>query len=251
MADQLIELADGIWSIRGTFRTALVLDIGTQSTLIRRPSGRFLLLDAYTLSGAVREQVWALTDGGRAIDAIVNLHPFHTIHVAAVAAALPHAALYGTRRHHQRAPDLRWAPEFTEDEGIRALFADVLSFTVPRGVDFVSANEKLHFASVLAIHAASGTLIVDDTLMWSRWPVLHGLTFHPTLKQVLQPRAGAAAEFRAWVDELIVACADIRQIAVAHIHLPPREPAGVWPERIRAAMAAVQPIVDAHERRHG
>ena len=83
MADELIQIADGFWNIRGSFKIAGLIDVGTQMSLVQLRSGDFVLLDSYALSGEVERQVRALTDGGRAVRAILNLHPFHTVHVPA------------------------------------------------------------------------------------------------------------------------------------------------------------------------
>lgn len=252
MPDHVVPVADGFWNIRGSFKTFRgLLDIGTQASLVRRPSGRFVLLDSYTLAGAVLDEVNALTDGGRAVEAVLNLHPFHTIHVKATAARFPHATLHGTGRHHTRYPQLPWHPVKTEDPELAGLFED-FTFSVPAGVDFVPADEKLHFASVLAFHTASRTLHVDDTLMHSRIPFMSGVAFHPTLKSVLQARPGAVAEFRAWADDLIRRCADVDHLCAAHTR-PLLASDGGPPiaERVRGALAKVERVLAAHQAKHG
>lgn len=251
MADRIVQLASDVWNVRGSFKVAGFVDIGTQCSLVRRASGSYLLLDAYTLQGEVLDEVMGLTEDGKLLEAVLHLHPFHTIHVKRVAERFPEARQYGTRRHVQKAPQLTWEAEHTEEEAIRALFADDLAFTVPRGVDFVPADEKLHFASVLAKHPASGVLHVDDTLMFNKLPLVGGMSFHPTLKKVLRPRAGAAAEFRAWCEELVDFCADVTQVCPAHIHLPPRAEPGQVAAQVRKLAAKAESLLAAHEKRHG
>lgn len=251
MSDRIVSVGEGVWNVRGSFRIAKVLDIGTQCTLIRRPSGGFLMLDAYTLTGEVLDQVVALTEDGKLLEAVLHTHPFHTIHVKRFAERFPQAKQYGTRRHVAKAPEVRWEAEHTEDEALHALFADELRFSVPRGVDFVPENEKLHFASVLVKHPASGVLHVDDTIMYNQLPVVGGYSFHPTLKQVLQPRAGAAAEFRAWCEELVAFCADVTQVCPAHIHLPSKAEPGAVADEIRKVVAKAESLIAAHEKRFG
>lgn len=252
MADRLVEIGDGFWNLRGSFRVAKVVDIGNQSSLVRLGSGRFVLLDAYTLTGEVERQVRERTDGGRAIEAILLVHPFHGVHVRAVHAQLPHAKLFGTSRHVRRAPDLPWQPLRTEDPALHAAFAADLDFTVPRGVDFVPANENLHFSSVLVRHRASRTLHVDDTLSYWNLPLFGGLSFHPTLARVLQPRPGAAAEFRAWCAELVALCEGVDHLCTAHgrsLYVPP--PGTTVADQVRAAVGRVEKTVAAHEARWG
>src|SRR5689334_12859818 len=104
MADQLIHIADGFWNLRGSFKVAGLLDVGTQASLVRLGGGDFVLLDSYKLTGKVAQEIFALTEGGRLVRAILNLHPFHTTHCAAMAQQFPGALLYGTRRHKAQAP---------------------------------------------------------------------------------------------------------------------------------------------------
>lgn len=251
MADAILPIADGFWNIRGSFRIAGLIDIGTQSSLVRRPSGRFLLLDSYTLGGEALEELLALTDGGAAVEAVLNLHPFHTIHCEAVHAQFPDAKLYGTVRHVAKFPDLPWESVHTEDPELGALFPE-LTFSVPRGVHFVPTDENLHFASVLAFHPSTRVLHVDDTLMYTKLPFVGGLGFHPTLAKVLEQRPGAAAEFRAWVEELVSLCEGVDTVCAAHtrpLKVEPGQPTVV--ERVRKAWAGVESKLAAHEKRHG
>lgn len=250
MSDRIVPVADGFWNLRGTHRVAGVFDVGTQASLVRRTNGRFVLLDAYTLSGPLRDAIYALTDGGAAVDAILNVHPFHTLHVRAMYADFPKARLYGTARHPSQAPELPWEPLRTEDPALHSLFADDFTFTVPRGVDFVPADPALHFASVLVLHRASATLHVDDTLMYSRFPLVGGVTLHPSLPNVLQKRPGAVAEFRAWGADLVDLCRDVRHLCTAHIG--PMLPAGeAVAEHVEKAFARVEGTLRAHEDRYG
>jgi hypothetical protein len=250
MADELIQIADQFWNIRGSFKLAGLIDVGTQSSLVQLQRGDFVLLDSYALTGDVERQVRALTDQGRAIRAVLNLHPFHTVHVPRVAEQFPNAELYGTSRHKRLAPSLRWQSPTTDDPRLHELFADDFSFTVPRGVDLVPSSSRLHFASVLAQHLPSSTLHVDDTLSWSSLPLMRGLSFHPTLRFALHKRAGAAAEFRAWAEQLITMSGSVRHLCTAHSRKLPDAEQSVS-ERVRGALRSVSGMLDAHARRYG
>ena len=253
MADRLLKIAEGFWNIRGSFKIGGVIDIGTQASLAKLASGGFALLDAYTLTGSVKEEILALTDGGKAIEAILNLHPFHTIHVRAIADMFPEAKLYGTKRHIEKAEDLPWQELRMEDPELHVQFAEDFIFSIPRGVDFISPNEKLHFSSVLAFHKASKVLHVDDTLTWLKFPFVGGLSFHLTLKDVLERRPGAVADFRAWAQELIELCEGTSYLCTAHTRpLPPASGEGFdLAEEVRGALKKVEKILVAHERKHG
>ncbi len=253
MADDIIiKLSDDFWNVRGKHAVLGVLDIGTQMSLVRRSTGEFILLDCYRLRGSVREEILSRTEGGKRVTAIVNLHPFHTLHVRSVAQMFPQARLFGTRRHAQLMPELKWQPVRSEDPRLNELFAPDLSFSVPPGVELIPANENLHFASVLAFHQASSTLHVDDTLVWSSLPLLKGLRFHPTLGRVLERRAGAAAEFRRWAEELVERCHSVRHLCTAHMkQLPPQAFEGESVSALVAgAVARAESVLEKHEARY-
>lgn len=223
MTHDIIRVSDSFWNLRGSFKIGGILDVGTQTSLVRRANGKYLFLDAYTLSDAVRREVNARTRDGQDVEAIINLHPFHTIHVRAMHRAFPSARLYGTTRHRTQLPDLPWEPSLSEDPATHAQFAEDLEFFVPRGVDFVSPNDRVHLSSVLVLHRASRTLHVDDTFTYMRmpWPLrllapTGRVSIHPTLPKALERRAGAARDFRRWVEELAQRCRDAEHLCAAH-----------------------------------
>ena len=257
MADALLDLGYGFWSIRGRFRLRGLLDIGTQAGLVALPSGRFVLLDSYTLPPDVLKPVMALTDQGRAIEAILNLHPFHTVHCEAAHRQFPQARLHGTTRHQAKWPGLPWDAVTVDSQALADRYADVLDFSVPRGVDFISSNENVHFSSVLAHHRPSRTLYVDDTLTCfqlpfplSLVPANGRLDFHPTLGSALKREPGAAQAFRDWATELGSRWTDTARVCAAHsrnLDLPP----GRFPVALREALGRVEGTLQRHEQRAG
>lgn len=259
MADKLIPIADNFWNIRGSFKIGGVVDIGTQASLVRLAGGGFVFLDAYAFSDRVGEEIEAIIGDGQ-VDAILNLHPFHTVHVAAMAERYPEAQLYGTERHLRRFPDLDWQALRCEDPELHEQFADDFAFTIPDGVDFISDDEKVHFSSVMALHRESGTIHVDDTLMFLRLPRLLGLvgfgdvlSFHPTLSMALEKREGAATDFRAWAEWLIEEWGDAEHVCAAHSALfsAGRNRGAALDERLRGALKRCESRLCAHEKRFG
>jgi hypothetical protein len=219
----MLRITDDFLNIRGSFRVGGVIDIGTQCSLVRRANGKFVFLDSCKLSGAVQRDIDALTDGGKHVEAILNLHPFHTVHVRAMHQRYPRAKLYGTARHLSRLPDLPWEKTRTEQTRLHKMFEEDFEFSVPRGVDFISANENVHFSSVLVLHRESRTIHVDDTLMYVRLPLpmrvlgfRDMLLFHPTLRQALEKRKGAGRDFRDWAEELAEGWRDAENLCAAH-----------------------------------
>jgi hypothetical protein len=259
MTGQILQITDDFWNIRGSYRIAGVIDVGTQASLVRRANGRFVLLDSYTLSGSVKRQIDELTHGGEQIEAILNVHPFHTVHVQRTHKMFPQARLYGTARHLSRFPELPWADVCTEDPSLHQQFEDDFDFSVPRGVDFISDDENVHFSSVLVWHRASKTIHSDDTLMFLRLPALmrwfglgDSVGFHPTLARALEKRAGAAQDFREWANELIERWADAENLCAAHTAalLAEENHGESIHDRLLKALDKVSSTLKSHERKY-
>lgn len=255
----VIVVEEGFWNLRGSFKIGGLLDIGTQMSLVRRANGRYILLDACALGPESAALINDKTRGGADLEAVLHLHPFHTIHVQALHERYPKAKLYGTARHRELSPSLPWEALRVEDPALHAQLAEDLEFTVPRGVDFISANPKIHFSSVLAIHRATQTLHVDDTIMYLRLPLLlrflgqDATRLHITLAQALRPEAGAAAEFRRWARELIERAATLRNLCAAHSAvLLARDNRGpAIAARLEDALRREEGKLRAHEKKYG
>lgn len=249
MSEELIEVGDGFWNIRGKFRLGGVVNIGTQASLVRLASGGFVLLDSYTLPERILAKVRALTDGGQAVQAILNLHPFHTIHVGAAHKQFPKAALYGSSRHVEKAPDLPWQTLRVDDPELHTKFAPDLEFSVPSGVHFIHKNPDVHFSSVLAYHPASKTIHVDDTFNHMGLPVVGGVSLHPTLAKALIREPGAATAFQEWANALIERWSEARNLCAAHTS--PLLHQDNLAEQMRAAVQKVDGKLHGHSAKHG
>lgn len=256
----MVNVGPGFWSIRGDFKIAGLLNVGTQAALVKLSDGRFVMLDSYTLSPEVRTEVERLTGGADKVAAILNLHPFHTLHCEAMHRQFPSAKLYGTARHKARFPELPWETLTTEDPELWPAFAPDLDFTVPPGVAFIPENEHLHFASVMAYHRPSGTIHVDDTFTsLPPGPIGRALgrrtriSFHMTLPKVLEPRPGAVAEFRAWAETLAAGWGDARHLCAAHNAVLDVDRLGAdsFAAAMRDALDRVEPKLKAHAEQYG
>lgn len=206
-----------------TATTASTATIGTSSTTSSAipalaavdDKSRWVLLDSIDFSEEQLRDIKSLTNDGDAIAAIINVHPFHTVYTKKAAEAFPSAKLYGTARHHTKLPTLAWEPTVVESPEFPTEFASNFGkdfeFSVPEGVDFVPANENIHFSSVLAYHVPTKTVHSDDTFGSMSLPYLatwlgykqHTVSLHPTLGSALQRRVGAAEDFRGWLKALL------------------------------------------------
>ena len=260
MTNPMIQVSEDFWNIRGSYKIGGVIDVGTQASLVRLAGGKFVFLDSYTLSGAVRREVDELTHGGEDVVAILNVHPFHTVHVRRMHEMYPNAALYGTQRHLTRFADLPWAKERTEDSWLHEQFATDFEFSIPRGVDFISDDQNVHFSSVLVWHRNSKTIHSDDTLMYVRLPLLmswmsmnNAVSFHPTLAKVLEKRAGAVQDFRDWATQLIKRWKHAENLCAAHTAalLAADNRGDSIHTRLLQALEKVEPVLKAHEEKYG
>eukprot|EP00005_Dracoamoeba_jomungandri_P005415 CAMPEP_0174258630 /NCGR_PEP_ID=MMETSP0439-20130205/7589_1 /TAXON_ID=0 /ORGANISM="Stereomyxa ramosa, Strain Chinc5" /LENGTH=299 /DNA_ID=CAMNT_0015342205 /DNA_START=19 /DNA_END=918 /DNA_ORIENTATION=- len=222
----VVEVTEDFYNLRGEFYKSGV-DIGAQTSLVRLNSGKWVLLDCLVLDKGGFEKLDNLTKNGTLLEAIINVHPYHTVFVPDIVARYPKALLYGTIRHHELYPDLDWQPELTESEAFQKLYSSDFSFSVPSGVYFISDT---HFSSVLVYHNASKTLHVDDTYMCVKSaPSLskekaqladgqaEEVSFHKGLLTALQNRSGASEDFRDWANSISSNWADAQNLCAAHL----------------------------------
>ena len=260
MGSKIIQIADNFWNIRGSFKIAGLIDIGTQSSLVKRKNGKFIFLDSYTFDGDTRAEIDKLTNNGNDVEAVLNVHPFHTVHVRKMHERYPDAKHYGTARHLAKSPGLEWQKLRCEDPELHARFASNFDFSIPQGVDFIPDDENLHFSSVLVYHRSSRSIHVDDTLMYIRLPLLmrfFGLkdacSFHPTLSKVLEKRKGAADDFQQWAQQLAEDWKDAENLCAAHTTAligQATEEVSIQ-ERVLKALNKVQSTLTSHKNKYG
>ena len=56
---RLVDLGNGFWNIRGDHRLFGLVNVGTQASLLRRDSGRFIVLDSCAMDTATRAAIRA------------------------------------------------------------------------------------------------------------------------------------------------------------------------------------------------
>ena len=222
MSDKIIDLGAGFWNIRGTFRLGGVLNIGTQCSLVKLSSGKFVFLDSYTLTDDLRAQVMALTNNGQDVEAVLNLHPFHTVHCTQMAKDFPQATFYGSSRHHKKVPEVQWAKDLVESDAVAKRYPE-LKFSMSEGIHYIAPNEMIHAGSLLAFHPASKSLHVDDTFMSPPTKLLEAvlpeLLLHLTTKKALKNDPDAGKQYCDWASKLAHDWRDVRNFCAAHSYL--------------------------------
>ncbi len=222
MSEQIHDLGAGFWNIRGSFRIGGVVNIGTHCSLVKLSSGRFIFLDSYALTGNVRDEVMALTNNGQDVEAVLNVHPFHTVHCAQMAKDFPQATFYGSSRHRKKVPEVRWADDLVESDAVADRYPE-LKFSMSEGIAYISSNEMIHAGSLLAYHPASQSLHVDDTFMSPPMKLLEAvlpeLILHPTTKKALKDEPNAGKHYCDWAEALAHEWCDVRNFCAAHSYL--------------------------------
>ncbi|SDI53663.1 hypothetical protein [Alloyangia pacifica] len=221
MTRRLVNLGSGFWNIRCTMKVAGIVNIGTQVSIVRLRSGRFVFLDSYALNGEIRELVMGLTQDGSLVEAVLNLHPFHTLHCAAMARDFPDAKFYGSERHRRVCASVPWEAENVESPSVAEKYSRDLEFSLPAGIQYFSENEKVHAGSLLAFHPASGSLHVDDTLNVLPVPgALRGyvprLVLHPTLGAAMKAEEGSNEKFCRWLEDIGARWCGTKSVCAAH-----------------------------------
>lgn len=227
MSENFIELGNGFYNIRGNFRIGGLVNIGTQCSLIQLAPERFIFLDSYTLTGTIRDKVMAMTQQGQFVEAVLNLHPFHTAHCEQMAKDFPTAILYSSVRHKEKFPHLNWANDTVESPQVAQRYSE-LKFSVPNGIYYIHPNESIHVGSVLVLHPASQSLHVDDTfntLPHFEWIDTLAekidkhppkLLLNPLTKKALKPEPNAGKEFCDWAQNLAIQWQIVRHVCAAH-----------------------------------
>ncbi|KAI9365375.1 hypothetical protein DFJ73DRAFT_772316 [Zopfochytrium polystomum] len=181
-SDPLIEVAPGFYTIQTSFEVAKGIDVGTQMSLLKLSSGKYLVIDTVDPDTAVKAAIDKLTDGGKLIQAVVGSHPYHTVYFKKFQELYPDAEYWGTKRHLRVLPDVKWTGDIST--ALTRWSPDV-SLRIPSGADFDDPQpESNHFSGLFCLHHASRTLHVDDTL------VLAGPSVDATVRGILGIAAG-------------------------------------------------------------
>ncbi|KAJ3094853.1 hypothetical protein HDU97_007525 [Phlyctochytrium planicorne] len=209
------EIGPGYFNIRAPFKFLFgLVDIGTQMSLIRLKSGKFLAIDTVELTPSLKDEIDKLTDNGSLIEAVIGTHPYHTLYFPGFYEKYPNTKYYGTPRHLRIFPDIPWAGDVNE-ESVRKLWEPEVEMRIPDGAEFVNPlpERTNHFSNVFVFHKASRTIHVDDTIMYFKDPGMAlrmagfsdgRMDFHRSITGPgLLPTPDAPQKFQCWVAKLI------------------------------------------------
>ena len=235
-------------NLRTSFKMKGV-DIGTHMSIFVKKNGRMVVVDAITLSPEAKAEFDTLTKDGTLVDAVLAVHPFHTLAFKSFHEAYPNLKYFGTPRHIRR-NDIPWTDALKRDDPkslTRPEWAPEIELRIPEGAEYDSPfpEEKNHFISVFVYHKTSKTMHVDDSLIYAEQPNLlmkafgysaGNLSYHPSMYFLglngLNSFTGATATnsvslrqkdpnapliFSKWMDDTLNTWNDIENLATAHI----------------------------------
>jgi hypothetical protein len=131
--NELYEVANKFWNIRVNFKMfAGLVDLGSQMSLIQLNNGKFLVIDTVSLTEQTRAAIDRLTENGAKIEAVIGVHPFHTLAFPAFYEAYPKAPYYGTPRHLRRLTQIPWFGSL-EDSVVRQKWEPEVEMRIPAG----------------------------------------------------------------------------------------------------------------------
>ncbi|KAJ3188979.1 hypothetical protein HK101_009061 [Irineochytrium annulatum] len=216
---EIKEITPGFHVLRTSFPLPEI-DVGTQMSLLRLASGKFLLLDTVDLCATARKELDELTRNGELIEAVVATHPFHTVSFPAFKKIYPNAKYYGTPRHLRIQPEINWDGDINEDS-VRKLWEPEVEMRIPDGSEFVAPlpEDSNHFNNVFVFHKASKTVHVlsndqadtivvsEDAAFLSALGNTHPdavMMIHPHVYGAgLHPTEDAPKRFQCWVDVMV------------------------------------------------
>lgn len=132
--NQLRTLGNGFWNIRVPFKMVGV-EIGTHMSIIQLRNGNFLIIDTVALTDQLTRELNQLTHNGTKIEAVVAVHPFHTLAYSAFHKVYPNVKYYGTPRHIRKLTEIEWAGQFDDEENNALLskWAPEVELRIPAG----------------------------------------------------------------------------------------------------------------------
>lgn len=111
------------------------MEIGTHMSLIQLNNGNFLVIDTVVINDQLKQQLDEMTNNGTKIEAVIAVHPFHTLAYSAFYKMYPNAQYYGTPRHLRKLTEIKWAGQVDADENKALLtkWAPEVELRIPDG----------------------------------------------------------------------------------------------------------------------
>lgn len=85
-------------------------------SLIQLKNGKFLVIDTVVINDQLKNELDELTHNGSKIEAVLAVHPFHTLAYSAFNKLYPNPKYYGTPRHLRKLTEIKWAGQLDDVE---------------------------------------------------------------------------------------------------------------------------------------
>lgn len=141
---QLNQIGPGFWNVRASFKLFKIVDIGTHMSVIQLRNGNFLVIDTVEMNDQLKTELDQLTNNGTKIEAVVGVHPFHTLAFPGFYKLYPDAKYYGTPRHLRKLKDIKWTGELDNCKESLSKWEPEVELRIPAGefsiITFLSSN---------------------------------------------------------------------------------------------------------------
>lgn len=130
---QLHQIGPGFWNVRTSFKLFKIIDIGTHMSVIQLRSGNFLVIDTVEMNDQLKKELDDLTNNGTKIEAVVGVHPFHTLAFPDFYKLYPDAKYYGTPRHLRNLKDIKWTGQLDNNKESLSKWEPEVELRIPAG----------------------------------------------------------------------------------------------------------------------
>lgn len=104
-------------------------------SLIELHNGNFLVIDTVILSDQRKRELDELTSNGTKIEAVLAVHPFHTLAYSAFYKMYPNVEYYGTPRHLRKLTEIKWTGQLddAENKALLSKWSPEVELRIPAG----------------------------------------------------------------------------------------------------------------------
>lgn len=93
------------------------------------------MIDTVVISDELKREFDEITNNGTKIEAVLAVHPFHTLAYSAFHKLYPNVKYYGTPRHIRKITEINWAGQLdnTENKALLSKWAPEVELRIPAG----------------------------------------------------------------------------------------------------------------------
>lgn len=109
-------------------------------SLIQLRNGNFLVIDTVMISDQLKRELDDLTNNGTKIEAVLAVHPFHTLAYSDFHKMYPNVKYYGTPRHIRKLTEIKWTGQLDEidNRALLSKWAPEVELRIPAGKTIIN-----------------------------------------------------------------------------------------------------------------